>query len=118
MIVDDHIHVRQGIRSILEDYHDIQIVGEASNGVEAFTSMETLRPRIVLMDINMPRMNGIAATAQIRSVYPDTIIIGLSVNATTVNQESMKRAGAVRLIPKEEAPELLYDAIHEAVKNA
>ena len=117
LIVDDHMHVRQGIRSILEDYNDIQVVGEASNGVEAVASMETLRPSIVLMDINMPRMNGIEATAQIRSLYPDTIIIGLSVNATTAAQESMKRVGAIRLIPKEEAPDLLYTAIHEAVES-
>ncbi len=117
MIVDDHIHVRQGIRSILEDHADIQVVGEASNGVEAVTSMETLRPSLVLMDINMPRMNGIEATAEIKSLYPGTIIIGLSVNTTTGNQELMKRAGAVRLIPKEEAHELLYSAIHEAVNS-
>ena len=79
--------------------------------------MEKLHPSIVLMDINMPRMNGIEATAQIKNDYPDTIIIGLSVNASTESQETMKRAGAVRLIPKEEAADLLYDAIHEAVES-
>ena len=118
MIVDDHASVRQGIRSMLAGYADIQVVGEASNGLEAIMLMEKLHPSIVLMDINMPRMNGIEATAQIKNDYPDTIIIGLSVNATTENQETMKRAGAVRLIPKEEAADLLYDAIHEAVERA
>jgi DNA-binding NarL/FixJ family response regulator len=117
MIVDDHASVRQGIRLMLAGYADIQVVGEASNGLEAIMLMEKLHPSIVLMDINMPRMNGIEATAQIKNDYPDTIIIGLSVNASTESQETMKRAGAVRLIPKEEAADLLYDAIHEAVES-
>jgi DNA-binding NarL/FixJ family response regulator len=69
------------------------------------------------MDINMPRMNGIEATAHITKGYPDTIIIGFSVNGTTVNQEAMKRAGAVQLIPKDAAVEKLSDSIREAVTN-
>ncbi len=117
MIVDDHAPVRQGIRSMLEGYADIQVVGEASNGLEALQLMEKLHPSIVLMDMNMPRMNGIVATAHIKNDYPDTIIIGLSVNASPENQEIMTRAGAVRLIPKDETGDLLYDAIHEAVQS-
>jgi DNA-binding NarL/FixJ family response regulator len=117
MIVDDHAFVRQGLRSMLEGYADLHIVGEASNGVEAIMLVEQLHPSIILMDINMPRMNGIEATAHIKSEYPHTIIIGLSVNANTENQARMTRAGAVRLIPKEQADELLYDVIDEAVKS-
>lgn len=117
IIVDDHLLVCKGIRSILEGYGDIAVVGEASDGIEAIMLMEQLHPSIVLMDVNMPRMDGVEATAQIMSGYPGTIIIGLSVNASTGNQETMKRAGAVRLIPKEQAGELLYDAIHEAAKS-
>lgn len=116
LIVDDHVFVRQGIRSMLEGYGDLQIVGEAGDGYEAIDLVQQLRPTVVLMDINMPRMNGIEATAKIRSGYPDTIIIGLSVNANAPYQELMKRAGAARLIPKEEAPERIYDAIHEVLK--
>ena len=117
LIVDDHIHVRQGIRSLLEGYADIHIVGEAGNGLEAIMLMEKLHPRVVIMDINMPRMSGIEATALIRSAYPDTIIIGLSVAASLENEQCMTRAGAVRLIPKEQAGELLYDVIHNAAKS-
>ena len=115
LIVDDHVLVRQGIRSTLEFYADIQVVGEARDGLEAVTSVEKLLPCVVLMDVNMPRMNGIEAAAQIRDRYPDTIIIGLSVNAE--NQEAMKRAGAVRFISKAGIVEQLYDAIQEAVKK-
>lgn len=116
LIVDDHVLVRRAIRSMLEGYPDIQIVGEASNGFETINLVEQLRPSIILMDVNMPRMNGIAATAQIRSGYPDTMIIGLSANVTMENQEAMTRAGAAGLISKEEAADWLYNAIHDAVK--
>jgi len=117
MIVDDHAPVRQGIRAMLAGYGDIQVVGEASNGIEAIILMEQLHPSIVLMDVNMPKMDGIEATAHITKGCPDTIIIGLSVNANQENQESMTRAGAAHLIPKEEVADRLYDVIHEAVQS-
>lgn len=117
LIVDDHLSVRQSIRSILEGYADIRVVGEASNGLEAVMLMEKLHPCVVLMDINMPKMSGIEATALIRSGYPDTIIVGLSVNAGPENQERMTRAGAIGIIPKEHAHDLLYDVIHQAAHN-
>ncbi|MGC4097862.1 MAG: response regulator transcription factor [Nitrospira sp.] len=115
VIVDDHALMRTGIRLMLENYADIHIVGEAGDGFEAISVVSRLRPHVVLMDINMPRMNGIEATAEITSKYPDTIIIGLSVNANVSYRELMKQAGAVRLILKDDAPEQLYQAIHEAV---
>ena len=79
--------------------------------------MDNHRPDIVLMDISMPQMNGIEATIQITSHYPATIIIGLSANTGTVNEEAMTRAGADRLIGKEAAVDQLYDAIRDAVKK-
>ena len=117
LIVDDSAIIRQGIRSMLEDYPDIHVVGEARNGLEAIFLVEKLRPSIVLMDINMPKMDGIEATAQITNRYPDTSIIGVSVNANTEHQEAIRRAGAVQLLPKETAADELYEAICEAVTN-
>lgn len=117
LIVDDHALIRSEIRSMLEGHADIHIVGEASNGYEAIALVQQLHPHIVLMDINMPGMNGIEATAQIRSRYPDIIIIGLSVNGNAPYQTIMKRAGAARLLLKDEAPERLYDVIHDAMKS-
>ncbi|UVT20120.1 MAG: response regulator transcription factor [Nitrospira sp.] len=117
VIVDDHTLVRQEIRSLLEGYPDIDVVGEARNGLEAIFMVEKFRPHVILMDINMPKMNGIEATAQISKGYPDTIIIGFSVNTTTENQEAMKRAGAVQLVAKDAAVEELCEAIREAVTN-
>jgi DNA-binding NarL/FixJ family response regulator len=117
LLVDDHAMVRQGLRSVLESYADVEVVGEAWDGLEAVNAVDQLRPAVVVMDINMPRMNGIDATARIKARYPGTIIIGLSVNAGMSNQEAMKRAGGATLIAKEAAVERLYDSIHEAVES-
>jgi CheY-like chemotaxis protein len=71
--------------------------------VLAVTLVEQLRPRVVVMDINMPRMNGIEATARIKTHRPETIIIGISVNTGHDNHKAMKQAGAVALLTKEAA---------------
>ena len=117
LLVDDHIMVRQGLRVILDAYADIELVGEAANGEEAVRLVDQLRPTVVVMDINMPKMNGIEATERIKRRYPDTIVVGLSVNAAKENEEAMKQAGAVGLMTKEAAVEQLYDVIVEAVKK-
>ena len=111
LLVDDHAMVRQGLRSVMEAFPNIEIVGEASNGNEAVTLVERRRPAVVLMDINMPKLNGIEATARIKTEHPNVAIIGLSVNAESGNQEAMKKAGATMLLPKEAVVDELYNAI-------
>jgi signal transduction histidine kinase len=111
LLVDDHAMVRQGLRSVLESYPDLEVVGEAWDGEEAVSSVERFRPAIVVMDINMPKMNGIEATAVIKARYPATIIVGLSVNAEGENQRAMLQAGAAMLLTKEAAVEELHAAI-------
>jgi CheY-like chemotaxis protein len=117
LLVDDHVMLRQSLRTMLETYSDIELVGEAANGEEAVRRVEQRRPEVVVMDINMPGINGIEATKQIKLRYPDTMIIGISVNAARENQEAMVRAGAVQLLTKEAAIEDLHDAILLAVKT-
>jgi CheY-like chemotaxis protein len=116
LLVDDHAMVRQGLRALLESYGDIQVVGEACNGQEAVELTEQLKPSVVVMDINMPEMNGIEATAKIKSSHPHTVIIGMSVNAAGENQNAMKTAGASRLLTKEAAVEHLHTAIQDSLK--
>lgn len=111
LLVDDHAMVRQGLRSVLESYPDLVVVGEAWDGQEAVAGVERLRPDIVVMDINMPKMNGIEATVVIKARYPATIIVGLSVNAEGENQRAMLEAGAAILLTKEAAVEELHAAI-------
>jgi signal transduction histidine kinase/ActR/RegA family two-component response regulator len=115
LLVDDHAMVRQGLRSVMESYPDIEVVGEAGDGKASLVSVERVRPSVVIMDLNMPQMNGIDATAIIKSRHPEIVVLGLSVNAGEDNQEAMIQAGASALLTKEAAVDRLYDMIHEAV---
>ncbi len=111
LLVDDHAMVRQGLRTILDRYDDVTVIGEAGNGTEAVSMATDLRPDVIVMDINMPKMDGIEATKQIKAVQPETIVIGLSVNTSTQVMEAMKLAGAAAFISKEAAAEELYGTI-------
>jgi len=111
LLVDDHAMVRQGLRSVLEGYADIEVVGEAGNGEEAIEQVIQSKPDVVLMDINMPRMNGVEATTRIKSLYPESIIIGLSVQTGGHAQQAILKAGAAMLLTKEAAVDELYQAI-------
>ena len=102
---------------MLESYADVEVVGEACDGEEALVCTEQLNPAVVVMDINMPKMNGIEATAHLKARYPDLTIIGLSVNAGEENQQAMKKAGATSLITKEAAVDQLYAAIQETASR-
>jgi DNA-binding NarL/FixJ family response regulator len=93
----------------------VEVVGEASNGEEAVASVAALLPTIVVMDINMPTMNGIEATKSIKGRYPHVAVIGLSVNPDGNNHQLMKQAGAHTTLTKEAAVEHLYSAIQDAV---
>ncbi|NGZ10907.1 MAG: PAS domain S-box protein [Nitrospira sp. LK70] len=115
LLVDDHAMVREGLRSVLDAYADIQVVGEAHDGVEAVKLVEKLRPRAVVMDINLPKLNGIDATAQIKTKWPETTVIGISVNIGGDNSDAMYRAGAATLLTKDAAVEQLHDTIVQAV---
>ena len=117
LLVDDHAVVREGLRSVLSEHTDVEVVGEALDGAEAVACVERLHPSIVVMDINMPRKNGIEATAEITSRWPDVAVIGLSVNADRENQEAMTRAGAALLLPKEAAVDDLYRSIQRLLNR-
>ena len=78
LIAEDHLLVREGIRALLERAGDIQVMGEASNGQEAIEMTEALKPDVLIMDIMMPRMNGIQAAANIRELKLPTYILLLS----------------------------------------
>lgn len=111
LLVDDHALVRQGLRAIMEDYRDLSVAGEAANGVEGVSIATEIHPDVILMDVNMPQMDGIEATKRIKAALPETIVIGLSVNNTAPVMEAMKEAGAAAFISKDAAGEQLYDTI-------
>jgi CheY-like chemotaxis protein len=113
LLVDDHAMVRQGLRTLLDGYADVTVVGEAADGDDAVHSAGYLQPDIVVMDINMPTKTGIEATAEIKKRYPQIEVIGLSVNTSLETQRAMQAVGAVMLITKEAAVQSLYQAIQE-----
>lgn len=114
VIAEDHTIMRYTLRSILKHYPEIEIVGEATDGEDAVAKAKELRPAIMLMDINMPRLDGIAATRRITENSNRVSVIGLSVDAEACSVDAMMRAGAAAVVPKERAAEDLYDAIHRA----
>src|SRR5437868_9854391 len=118
LIADDHAMVRQGLRALLENFPSIDVIGEASNGQEAVDLANQVKPEVVLMDINMPVMNGVEATKIIKTRHPEIVVIGLSVNTSQDNQGAMRTAGASMLLSKEEAVDQLYEGIQQAVKNS
>jgi signal transduction histidine kinase/CheY-like chemotaxis protein len=114
LLVDDHAMVREGLRSILEGYHDLEVVGEAGDGIEAVKLARTRRPDVVVMDINMPRLDGVSATRQIKHDLPSTAVIGISVQDSSQVEQAMISAGATTFLRKDRAASHLHDAILHA----
>ena len=111
LLVDDESLVRRILKQILAAYQDMELVGEAANGEEGIAPVERLHADIVVMDIRMPALDGIAAAREIRVKYPHVKIIGLSEYGNDYNTDAMERAGAVGVYQKSMALEELYPAI-------
>ena len=111
LLVDDHLMFRQGLRTLLQSYPDIDVVDEAGDGAEAVSKVSALQPAVVVMDISMPRMDGIAATRLLKSQQSEVAILGLSVTAQGYHVDAMIKAGAIQVLTKEKAVDELYDSI-------
>ena len=111
LLVDDESLVRRILKQILTSYPDMELVGEATTGYEAVEAVERLQPDIVVMDIRMPGLDGIAAAREIRVKNPRVKIIGLSEYAYGYNTDAMEKAGALGVFQKSRALEELYPAI-------
>ena len=114
LLVDDESLVRRILKEILSAYQDLELVGEAANGKEAISAVERLQPDVVVMDIRMPALDGIAAARVITEKYRHVKIIGLSEYAQSYNIDAMERAGALGVYLKSMALEELYSAIKAA----
>jgi DNA-binding NarL/FixJ family response regulator len=110
-IADDHGVVRDGLRFLMEAQEDIEIVGESSDGFQAVRRVESLHPDVVIMDISMPRLNGIDATAFIRQQCPSAQVIILSMHVSTEHIYRALKAGARGYLIKESAGQEVVDAI-------
>ena len=112
MIVDDHTVVREGLRKLLEDEGDIQVVGEAANGFEALQAVSAGCPDVLIMDVMMPVLNGIEATHQIRAVCPSSAVVILSMYADDERVVRAVQAGAAAYVLKDSSAKELVQAIH------
>jgi len=111
LIVDDHQVVRQGLRTFLELHEDINVVGEAENGISAVEMVSQLQPDVVLMDLVMPNMDGITATQKIRSSGSPAKIIALTSFSEDDKVFPAIQAGAASYLLKDVSPDDLVDAI-------
>ena len=111
LLVDDESMGRRILKQFLTTHPDMELVGEAATGYEAVAAAERLQPDIVIMDIRMPGLDGIAAAREITSKHPQVKIIGLSEYAYGYNTDAMEKAGAVGVYQKSMALEQLYPAI-------
>jgi len=116
IVADDHAMVRQGLCGVLKQYSDILVIGEAANGEEAVTLADRVQPDVILMDVTMPKMDGIEATRLLKRAHPDVVVIGLSIHTAGQVEAAMIEAGASAFINKEAAVEELYQTIQFARK--
>jgi two-component system, NarL family, response regulator NreC len=117
MLVDDHQVIRTGLKSFLETQPDFQVVGEAGNGREAIERALELRPDIVLMDITMPEMDGLEATRQLKKLWPECVVLSLTVHEDKYYFMEMLAAGASGYLTKQAASDELVQAIHTVAQG-
>ena len=114
LLVDDHRMLRQGLRTIVNGHPRLEVVGEAGDGVEGIELTRTLKPAVVVMDVNMPRCDGVVATKRIKEEFPDIKIVALSMHNSPDIVARMQQAGASGYLTKESAGGQLCRAIVEA----
>lgn len=113
LVVDDHAILRDGIRSLLESQEDIVVVGEAENGAEAIEFVERSSPNIVLMDISMPRMNGLEATRHLHDHFPEVKVLILTQHDNLEYITPALQAGASGYVLKRSGRRELLNALRQ-----
>ncbi len=114
LIAEDHAIVRRGIRLLLDDQPDMDVVGEAEDGAQAIALAQQFEPHVVVMDMAMPRINGLEATHAIKKKFPDIQIVALTVHESDEYFFQMIDAGAAGYVLKGASPSLLLEAIRTA----
>jgi DNA-binding NarL/FixJ family response regulator len=116
VVADDQAIARQGLRMILESEPDIEVVGEAVDGLDALGQVDRRQPDVVLIDIRMPRMDGLEATRRLRDVAGVEVIVITTFDLDEYVFEAL-RAGAAGFLVKDSAPELIIDAVRAVARG-
>ncbi len=114
LVADDHLVVREGLRRLLGQDPGIRVAGEAVDGQEAVVMAGRLRPDVILLDLSMPKLDGVEAARAIHNSYPEIRIIGLSMYQEADRAQAMLAAGAVDYVSKSDPPRDMLFAIHRA----
>jgi DNA-binding NarL/FixJ family response regulator len=114
LLADDHVTVRHGLRLLIDSQADMKVVSEASDGSAAMQNALTLKPDVIVMDISMPGMNGLAATRALKQKQPDVAIVTLTRHVDDAYVQELLRAGASGYVLKQSAPAELLQAIRAA----
>jgi len=117
LLVDDHAIVRSGLRALIDGMADVEVVAEGSNGREAVEMARRLQPDVALLDIAMPQLNGIDATARIVEDCPGTRVVILSMHTSAAYVTAAVRAGAIGYVVKDAAVDELSEALHAAAQG-
>jgi DNA-binding NarL/FixJ family response regulator len=117
LVVDDHAPVRQMIRTFLEMHPDWEVCGEAADGIEAIQQAADLRPDIAVIDLDMPKLNGLEATRRIHDLIPSTRVLILTLHDISTLPRMARDSGAQGYVLKSEAFDVLTQAI-EAVDSS
>ena len=117
MLVDDHPLFRQGLRRVLEKEEDLEVIMEVADGEEALRLIKQLVPDVVIMDINLPHMNGLQITRELKQVVPEVAVIMLTAYHDDEQIFHSVRAGAAAYFPKEITPRRLVEAIRQVSKG-
>ncbi|MEI5907593.1 response regulator transcription factor [Bacillus spongiae] len=117
VIIDDHQLFREGVKRILEFESSFKVVAEGSDGVDAVSLVEEHSPDVVLMDINMPKLNGVEATGQLLEKYPDTKVIILSIHDDEMYVSHALKTGALGYMLKEMDADALIEAVKVVAKG-
>lgn len=117
LLVDDHAVLREGLRYLLDQQEDLEVVGEASNGWEALEKIQTLRPDLVLMDIAMPEMDGLEATRRIKAAAPETRVLVLTQHDNREYVLPLLQAGASGYVLKRSGGREVINAIRQVLQH-
>ena len=117
LIVDDHALVREALSALIGNQSDMQVAAEAENGAEAVAAFRHYHPDITLMDVRMPQMDGLEATARIRKEFPDACVIILSTFNTEEEIRGARQAGACAFLLKDTARAKLFETIRTLRNN-